>query len=64
MVNAQGRQRVHHGVGDRWGRAVAAGLADTLDAEPEFEEPRHTSASSRRQNKENQGELRLFCHQT
>jgi predicted ATPase len=32
--------------------------------EPEFEEPRHTSASSRRKNKENQGELRLFCHQT
>ena len=32
--------------------------------EPEFEEPRHTSASSRRQNKENQEELRLSCHQT
>ena len=31
---------------------------------PEFEEPRHTSASSRRKNKENQEELRLFCHQT
>src|SRR5215813_4891816 len=31
---------------------------------PEFEEPRHTSASSRQGNKENQGELRLFCHQT
>src|SRR5262249_58589181 len=32
--------------------------------EPEFEEPRHTSASSRRKNKENQGEPRLFCHKT
>jgi hypothetical protein len=31
---------------------------------PEFEEPRHTSASSRRKNTENQGELRLFYHQT
>ena len=34
----------------------------SLTLEPEFEEPRHTSASSRRKNKENQGELRLFCH--
>jgi hypothetical protein len=33
-------------------------------ASPEFEEPRHTSASSRRKNKENQGGLRLFCRQT
>jgi hypothetical protein len=31
---------------------------------PEFEEPRHTLASSRRQNKENQGDLFLFCHNT
>ena len=38
---------------------------DTLRVrEPEFEEPRHTSASSRRQNKENQGGLRLFCFRT
>jgi len=29
---------------------------------PEFEELRHTSASSRRKNKENQEELRLFCN--
>jgi hypothetical protein len=40
-----------------WRQAVEAVM-------PEFEEPRHTSASSRRQNKENQEELRLFCHQT
>src|SRR5215468_2423508 len=31
-------------------------LARVLFLEPEFEEPRHTSASSRRKNKENQGE--------
>ena len=31
---------------------------------PEFEEPRHTSASSRRKNTANQGKLRLFGHKT
>ena len=53
---------------------VRVGSADSLaypggnitgcSPRPEFEEPRHTSASSRRQNKDNQEELRLFCHQT
>ena len=33
MVNAQGGKRVHHGVGDRRWRAVAAGLAHPLDTE-------------------------------
>ena len=33
MVNAQGRQCVHHGVGHRGGRAIAASLTDTLDPE-------------------------------
>jgi hypothetical protein len=41
---------------------VATAVA--IKVEPEFEEPRHTSASSRRQNKENQGGLRLFCSYT
>src|SRR5262249_53075456 len=33
MVDAQGRQCVHHGVGDGGGRAVAAGFSDALGAE-------------------------------
>src|SRR5215813_3693297 len=33
MVNAQGRQRVHDGIADRRGRAIAAGLADPFDPE-------------------------------
>ena len=39
-------------------------LTGRHDLRPEFEELRHTSASSRRKNKENQEELRLFCHET
>ena len=31
---------------------------------PEFEEPRHTLARSRRKIKENQGDLLLFYHET
>ena len=48
MVDAQGRQRVHHGVGDRGGRAVAAGLADTLDAERMERIRRHGLAEDQR----------------
>ena len=33
MVNAKGRQRVHDGIGNRRGRAIAAGLADPFDPE-------------------------------
>jgi hypothetical protein len=43
-------------------RMISARFARVL--QPEFEEPRHTLASSRRQNKENQGDLFLFCHNT
>jgi hypothetical protein len=41
---------------------MAHTLACLRFADPEFEELRHTSASSRRKNKENQEELRLFCN--
>ena len=45
-----------------------AGMITVADEQqwvhPEFEEPRHTLARSRRKIKENQGDLLLFCHET
>src|SRR5262249_53896064 len=51
MVDAQGRQRVHHGVSDCGGRAVAAGFADTLDAERMEGIRRHGLAENQRRHK-------------
>jgi hypothetical protein len=44
--------------------AVFLSLSVALFSYPEFEEPRHTLASSRRKTKENPGDLLLFCHKT
>jgi len=44
--------------------ALTVALSDGRTLSPEFEEPRHTLASSRRKIKENQGDLLLFCHET